>query len=130
MLIAMQSYNVEIFFTVSPIYAYTKILILTVLSWFPWQRVIASKEASYWLRWSHRFESFTATTMTWLTVYLCHKWPRICSTCRKHNHVLSHSRFIIGFVIRRMPLVEDTTYLSGAPEFLPVFSRFVVPGPS
>ena len=30
-------------------------------------------------------------TMTWLTVmeYLCDKWPRICSTCRKHFPVLS-----------------------------------------
>ena len=30
-------------------------------------------------------------TMTWLTVmvYMCHKWPRICSTCRKHFPVLS-----------------------------------------
>jgi hypothetical protein len=29
--------------------------------------------------------------MTWLTVmeYLCHKWPRICSTYRKHFPVLS-----------------------------------------
>jgi hypothetical protein len=29
--------------------------------------------------------------MNWLTVmeYLCHKWPRICSTCRKHSPVLS-----------------------------------------
>ena len=29
--------------------------------------------------------------MTWLTVmeYLCHKRPRICSTCRKHFLVLS-----------------------------------------
>jgi NADH pyrophosphatase NudC (nudix superfamily) len=28
---------------------------------------------------------------TWLTVmeYLRHKWPRICSTCRKHFPVLS-----------------------------------------
>ena len=27
----------------------------------------------------------------WLTVmeYLCHKWPRICSICRKHFQVLS-----------------------------------------
>ena len=32
----------------------------------------------YWLDWSHHFECFTVTTMTWLTVtqYLCHKWPR------------------------------------------------------
>jgi hypothetical protein len=30
-------------------------------------------------------------TMTWLTVmeYMCHKRPRICSTCRKHFPVLS-----------------------------------------
>jgi hypothetical protein len=34
---------------------------------------------------------YTVATMTWLTVmgYLCHKWPRICSTCRKHFPVLS-----------------------------------------
>jgi hypothetical protein len=34
---------------------------------------------------------FTVATMTWLTVieYLCHKWPRIYSTCRKHFQVLS-----------------------------------------
>jgi len=24
-----------------------------------------------------------------VTEYLCHKWPRICSTCRKHFPVLS-----------------------------------------
>jgi len=37
------------------------------------------------------FGRFTVATMTWLTVmeYLCHKWPRICSTCRKHFPVLS-----------------------------------------
>ena len=45
----------------------------------------------YWLSWSHHFESFTVVTMTWLTVaeYMCHKRPRICSTCRKHFPVLS-----------------------------------------
>ena len=48
-------------------------------------------KGSYWLSWSHHFGSFTVVTMTWLTVmkYLCHKWPRICSTCRKHFPVLS-----------------------------------------
>ena len=27
----------------------------------------------------------------WLTImeYMCHKWPRLCSTCRKHFQVLS-----------------------------------------
>ena len=31
------------------------------------------------------------TTMAWLTAmeYLCHKWPRICSTCCKHFPVIS-----------------------------------------
>jgi hypothetical protein len=40
---------------------------------------------------SHHFERFTVATMTWLTVmeYLCHKWPRICSTCRKYFPILS-----------------------------------------
>jgi hypothetical protein len=40
---------------------------------------------------SHHFDSFTIATMSWLTVmeYLFHKWPRICSTCRKHFPVLS-----------------------------------------
>ena len=39
----------------------------------------------------HYFESFAVATMTWLTVmeYMCHKWPRICSTRRKHFPVLS-----------------------------------------
>jgi hypothetical protein len=32
-----------------------------------------------------------SNTMTWLTVmeYLCHKWPRICSICRKRFSVIS-----------------------------------------
>ena len=48
-------------------------------------------KGSSWLSWSHHFESFTVATMTWLTImeYLCHKWPQICSTCRKHFPVLS-----------------------------------------
>jgi len=39
--------------------------------------------------------------------YLCQKWPRICSTCRKH---FPHSSLITGFVIRvtrRVSLVEQ-----------------------
>jgi hypothetical protein len=44
-----------------------------------------------WLGWSHHFKCFTVTTITWLTAteYLCYKWPRIWSTCRIHNPVLS-----------------------------------------
>jgi hypothetical protein len=65
--------------------------------------------------------------MTWLTVmeYLCHKWPWICSTCRKHFRSFSHSRLITGFVTRltrRVPLVEQELptlleHLSSPPVF-------------
>jgi len=61
----------------------------------------------YWSSWSHHFESFTIATMTWLTVmeYLCHKWPRICSTCP-----FAYSWLINGFVTRvtrYVPLVKQ-----------------------
>ena len=50
--------------------------------------------------------------MTWVTTmeYLCHKWPRICSTCRKHFPSFPHSRLINGFVTiltQRVPIVEQ-----------------------
>jgi len=39
--------------------------------------------ASWWLSWSHHFESFyTVAIMTWLQLivqYLCPRWPWICS---------------------------------------------------
>jgi hypothetical protein len=43
------------------------------------------------LSWSYHFERFAVATITWVTSieYLCHKWPRICSTCRKDFPVLS-----------------------------------------
>jgi hypothetical protein len=52
------------------------------------------------------------TLVPWLTakVYLCHKWPRICSICRKHFPVLSsfmtYRRFVTR-IKRRVPLVEQ-----------------------
>jgi hypothetical protein len=66
--------------------------------------------------------------MTWLTImeYLCHKWPRICSTCRKHFPVLSSFTTYYRCVTRltrRVPLVEQE--LLTLPEHLsspPVFS--------
>ena len=78
--------------------------------------------------WSHHFESFMVVTMTWLTVmeYLCHKWPQICSTCRKHSRSFPHSWLITEFVprlTRWLPLVEQE--LLTLPEHLsslPVFS--------
>jgi hypothetical protein len=73
-------------------------------------------------------QNFTVATMTWLTAmeYLCHKWPRICSTCHKHSPSFPHSRLITGCVTRltrRVPLVEQE--LLTLPEHLnspPVFS--------
>ena len=68
-------------------------------------------KGSYWLRWSHHFQSFTVATMSWLalTEYLFHKWPRICSTWRNHFTVLS-SWLFTGFITRetrRVSLVEQ-----------------------
>ena len=59
-------------------------------------------EKKMYVSWSHHFESFTVATMTWLTVaeYMCHKWPRICSTCRKHFPIISSLRLIAEFVTR------------------------------
>jgi len=77
---------------------------------------------SSWLSWNNHFESFTVATMTWLTVmeYLCHKWPRICSTCPKHFPVLSS---FMTRLTRRVPFVEQELLI--LPEHLsspPVFS--------
>ena len=42
---------------------------------------------------------------SWLTEYLYHKWPRICSTCRKHSWSFPHSWLITGFVTGATPQV-------------------------
>jgi len=41
-----------------------------------------------WLSWSHHFESFMVLHDL-VMEYLCHEWPRICSTCRMLFPVLS-----------------------------------------
>ena len=77
-----------------------------------------------WLSWSHRFETFTVVIMSWLTAteYLCHKWQRICSTCRKQFSVLS---FFITWLITGICNTMDATSGAGnaypleAPEFNP-----------
>jgi hypothetical protein len=65
-------------------------------------------KGSYWLCWSHHFERFTFATLTWLAdvEYRCHKWPRICSTWRKHFPVLSSFmtyHWVCNYITRRMP---------------------------
>jgi hypothetical protein len=56
------------------------------------------------LIWSHHFESFMITTVTWSisTDYLCHKLPRICSVCRYDNSVLSFKTWPGTGVITRI----------------------------
>jgi hypothetical protein len=69
--------------------------------------------------------NFTVAIMTWLTAmeYLCHKWQRICSTCRS----FPHSWLITGFITRitwRVPLVEQELLTSPdhLHEFTSIFS--------
>ena len=56
---------------------------------------------------------------------MCHKWPRICSTCRQHFSILSSFMTyhrVITRLTRRVPTSRTgTAYPSGAPEFTPGF---------
>jgi hypothetical protein len=58
---------------------------------------------------------FYGRHQTWLTVmeYLCHKWPRIGSTCRKHFSVWVHPSFSGVRVARSLVL-----YLCSVDRFL------------
>jgi hypothetical protein len=66
--------------------------------------------------------------MTWLTVmeYLCHKWPRICSICRKHFPVLSSftTYYRVCNYINTTGATSGagTAYPSGASDFTSGFS--------
>jgi hypothetical protein len=56
-------------------------------------------KSSFWLSWSHHFESFSVATLTWLTVaeYVCHGYvPLVVSTSRSFHH----SWIITGFATR------------------------------
>ena len=70
--------------------------------------------------------NFTVATMTWLTVmeYLCHKWPRICSSSRKHFPVLSslttHYR-VCNIDTTVATSGTGTAYPPGVPAFIPSF---------
>jgi hypothetical protein len=58
--------------------------------------------------------------MCWLIAsdYMCHTWPQICSVCRNHNPVLSHSRLITGFITRATRRVAHVERLSSLPFFI------------
>ena len=55
--------------------------------------------------------------------YMCHKWPRICSTCRKHFSVFSffmtYHRACNWKNITGATSGSGTAYTSGAHEFTP-----------
>jgi hypothetical protein len=65
--------------------------------------------------------------MAWLTVmeYLWHKWPQICSTCRKHFQILSSSityrRVCTWINTTGVTSGAGTAYPSRAHEFTPSF---------
>jgi hypothetical protein len=73
----------------------------------------------------------TPMTMAWLTVaeYLCHKWPSISFTCRKHSPVRS---FLIHHQVCNYSSTtgatsgEGTAYPSGATEFPSVLCGVLV----
>ena len=54
----------------------------------------------------HHFETFTVATTTWLTVmqYMCYKWLRICSTCRKHFPGLSSFMTYLSILVKQFRL--------------------------
>ena len=68
------------------------------------------------------------TYLTWLTVmkYLCHKWPRICSTCRKHFPILSslttYYRICNQINTTGTTSGAGTANPAGAPEFTTSFN--------
>jgi hypothetical protein len=61
-----------------------------------------------------------------LVTAICHKWPRICSTYRKHFPVLSsimtYHRVCNKINTTGATSGAGTAYPSGAPEFTPCFS--------
>ena len=65
--------------------------------------------------------------MTWLsaTEYLCQKWPRICSTCRKHFPVpssfMTYHRLFSYIKMTAVTTGAGTVYPLGAPELIPGF---------
>jgi hypothetical protein len=73
----------------------------------------------YWLSWSHYLENILVGTMTWLTLtateYMCHKWPRIYSTCSRNFQSFPHSWLITELVTRvtRLELMSSPPVFSG-----------------
>ena len=73
------------------------------------------------------FTGRTVATMTWLsaTEYICQKWPRICSTCRKHFPVpssfMTYHRVCSYIKMTAITTGAGTAYPLRAPELIPGF---------
>ena len=73
------------------------------------------------------FNVRTVAIMTWLstTEYLCQKWPRICSTCRKHFPVPSSFmtyHLVCNYIkMTAVTIGAGTAYPLKAPELIPGF---------
>jgi hypothetical protein len=80
---------------------------------------------SYWLSWSHHFESFTVSTKTKLTdtEYRCHKWPRICSV--SGIIIQSFFSFMTYHRISNKSNTTDAIYAAGT-TYTWVYSRFLM----
>ena len=83
-------------------------------------------QGSSWLIWSHHFESFTVTTMTWLTVlkYLYHKWPWIpvCSAITIcPSSFMTYQRFVTRVAQVDQELLTLLQHLSSPPVFSGVY---------
>ena len=98
----VKSVTAKLIFVSSPLSTHHK-GVRTQTGWL-WIRIMCPNGATClpahccWSSWSHHFEKVTVATITWLTgmEYLCHKWPRICTT-------------YYGFLTRltrRVPVVE------------------------
>jgi hypothetical protein len=93
------------------------------------RKLLNRTKGSYWLSWSHHFESFTVATMTWLTPteYMYHKWPWICSVCHiSTSRSFRYSWLVTGLVTRatrRVSLLEQELpilpeHLNSSPIFI------------
>ena len=99
-----------------------------------WKRVAANKETTEPIGQVEVITSkdlrSTPMTMTWLTVteYLCHKWPLISCTCRKHSPIsfLIHHQVCSYSSTTCATSGEGTAYPSGITEFTQVFGGVIV----
>ena len=65
--------------------------------------LVITVKSSYW--------TLYVTIMARLTIteYLCHKWPRICSVCRRHNPVILSSFMTYNHIFNKSIMTGATS---------------------